>query len=307
MLVTLNDVLEDAHENNYAVGAFNINNLEILEAIMTAAEEENSPVIISTSEGAIDYAGMDELAALVHIKAKKADVPVVLHLDHGKNLNTIERVINSGVYTSVMYDGSALSYEENVTNTQKVIGWAHENNIPVEAELGAIEGIEDFVSVEEKDAHLTNPEQAVEFVDKTHCDALAVAVGTSHGAYKFEGESQLDFDRLREIKDKVDMPLVLHGASGVPEDIKSLCMKYGCAIEQAKGVADDDIAEAVACGINKINIDTDLRIAFDAGVRKFLKENPEVFDPRKILTPAKELMTKVVKHKMNLFGCAGKA
>lgn len=306
MLVTLNDVLQDAHENNYAVGAFNINNLEILEAIMTAAEEENSPVIISTSEGAIDYAGMDELAALVHIKAKKADVPVVLHLDHGKNLDTIEKVINSGMYTSVMYDGSALSYEENVANTQKVIGWAHENNIPVEAELGAIEGIEDFVSVEEKDAHLTNPDQAVEFVDKTHCDALAVAVGTSHGAYKFEGESQLDFDRLREIKDKVDMPLVLHGASGVPDEIKSLCMEYGCAIEDARGVADEDIAQAVACGINKINIDTDLRIAFDAGVRKFLQENPEVFDPRKILTPAKELMTKVVKQKMNLFGCAGK-
>jgi fructose-bisphosphate aldolase class II len=307
MLVTLNEVLQDAHKNNYAVGAFNINNLEILEAIMTAAEEENSPVIISTSEGAIAYAGMEELASLVHIKAEKADVPVVLHLDHGKDLDTIDTVIESGMYTSVMYDGSALPYEKNVANTQNIVEKAHRNDIPVEAELGAIEGIEDFVSVEEKDAHLTNPKQAVEYVEKTNCDALAVAVGTSHGAYKFEGESQLDFDRLREIKEKVDMPLVLHGASGVPEDIKSLCMEYGCAIEQAKGVADEDIAEAVSCGINKINIDTDLRIAFDAAVRKFLKENPEVFDPRKILTPAKELMTHVVKHKMNLFGCAGKA
>lgn len=307
MLVTLTEVLQDAHENNYAVGAFNINNLEILEAIMTAAEEENSPVIISTSEGAIAYAGMEELASLVHIKAKKADVPVVLHLDHGKNLDTIETVINSGMYTSVMYDGSALPYEENVANTQKVIGWAHEKNIPVEAEIGAIEGIEDFVSVSEQDAHLTDPDQAVEFVEETNCDALAVAVGTSHGAYKFEGESRLDYDRLREIKKKVDMPLVLHGASGVPEDIKSLCMEYGCAIEEAKGVSDETIQKAVECGINKINIDTDLRIAFDAGVRKFLKENPEVFDPRKILTPAKELMTQVVRHKMKLFGCAGKA
>ena len=291
MLTTLKSVLTKAHKGGYAVGAFNINNLEILEAVIEAAEAERSPVIISTSEGAIDYAGMDELAALVHLKAKKTKRPVVFHLDHGKNYDLVVRAIKSGYYTSVMYDGSSLPFEQNVKKTKQIVKLAHAKGISVEAELGAIAGIEDFVSVSQKDAHLTNPDQAADFVKQTGCDALAVAIGTSHGAYKFKALSKLDFKRLAEIKKKTKRPLVLHGASGIPAAIKKQCIKYGCKIAKAKGVSDSNVRRAVRLGINKVNIDTDLRIAFDAGVRKFLKENPEVIDPRKILGPAKELMT----------------
>lgn len=307
MLVSLKDVLKKAQKDNYAVGAFNINNMEGLHAIMQAAEEEEAPVIISTSEGAIKYAGMDELAALTHIAAARTKNPVVFHLDHGKNFDLVMEAIHSGYYTSVMYDGSSLPFEENIEKTRLIVEAAHKHKISVEAELGSIAGIEDFVSVEEKDAHLTDPDQAKIFVRKTKCDALAIAIGTSHGAYKYAGDSVLDFKRLKEIKSKVNVPLVLHGASGVPANIKKICTKYGCKIDDAKGVADKHIRKAVSLGINKVNIDTDLRIAFDAGVRKFLAENPEVIDPRKILSPAKELITKVVKQKLRMLGCSGKA
>ena len=306
MLTTLTNVLKKANRQNYAVGAFNINNLEILQAVMDAAEAERAPVVISTSEGAIKYAGMEELGTLVHLAAKRSKRPVVFHLDHGKNYDLVVRAIKSGFYTSVMFDGSSLPYKENLKLTKRLVTMAHRRGISVEAELGAIAGIEDFVSVEEKDAHLTDPEQALEFVQRTGCDALAVAIGTSHGAYKFGGDSQLDFKRLTTIKDLVKVPLVLHGASGIPSTIKNQCIKYGCKIEKAKGVSDAHIRRAVKLGINKVNIDSDLRIAFDAGVRKFLHEQPEVFDPRKILGPAKELMTKVVRQKMRMLGCAGK-
>ncbi len=306
MLTTLTNVLKKAHRQNYAVGAFNINNLEILQAVMDAAEAERAPVVISTSEGALKYAGMEELGTLVHLAAKRSKRPVVFHLDHGKNYDLVVRAIKSGFYTSVMFDGSSLPYKENIKLTKRLVTMAHRRGISVEAELGAIAGIEDFVSVEEKDAHLTDPEQALEFVQRTGCDALAVAIGTSHGAYKFGGDSQLDFKRLTTIKDLVKVPLVLHGASGIPSTIKNQCIKYGCKIEKAKGVSDAHIRRAVKLGINKVNIDSDLRIAFDAGVRKFLHEQPEVFDPRKILGPAKELMTKVVRQKMRMFGSTGK-
>ena len=306
MLTTLTNVLKKANRQNYAVGAFNINNLEILQAVMDAAEAECAPVVISTSEGALKYAGMEELGTLVHLAAKRSKRPVVFHLDHGKNYDLVVRAIKSGFYTSVMFDGSSLPYKENLKLTKRLVTMAHRRGISVEAELGAIAGIEDFVSVEEKDAHLTDPEQALEFVQRTGCDALAVAIGTSHGAYKFGGDSQLDFKRLTTIKDLVKVPLVLHGASGIPSTIKNQCIKYGCKIEKAKGVSDAHIRRAVKLGINKVNIDSDLRIAFDAGVRKFLHEQPEVFDPRKILGPAKELMTKVVRQKMRMLGCAGK-
>lgn len=307
MLTTLKTVLSKAQRGNYAVGAFNINNLEILQAIVEAAVEETSPVILSTSEGAITYAGMDELGALVHLAAKKYKIPMVMHLDHGKNYDLVVEAIRSGYYTSVMYDGSSLPFEENIKTTKRIVKMAHARGISVEAELGAIAGIEDFVSVSERDAHLTDPDQAKEFVKRTQCDALAVAIGTSHGAYKFKGDSKLDIKRLEAINSQVKVPLVLHGASGVPASIKNLCIKYGCKIAKAKGVSDSSIKRAVAGGINKVNIDTDLRIAFDAGIRKFLKEKPEVFDPRKILEPARDLMTKVVRKKMQLFGCSGKA
>ena len=307
MLVTLKSVLKKANKGNYAVGAFNINNLEILQAIVEGAVQEKAPVILSTSEGAITYAGMQELGALAHIQAKAHKIPMVFHLDHGKNYDLVVEAIRSGLYTSVMYDGSSLPFEENIKTTKQIVKMAHRRGISVEAELGAIAGIEDFVSVKEKDAHLTNPEEAERFVKETGCDALAIAIGTSHGAYKFKGDSKLDYKRLEQIKKRVKVPLVLHGASGVPENIKKLCIQEGCKIADAKGVSDASIKKAIAGGINKVNIDTDLRIAFDAGVRKFLNEKPEVFDPRKILTPAKELMTKVVRQKIKMFGSSGKA
>lgn len=306
MLMSLSSVLEKAQRGRYAVGAFNINNLETLQAVMEAAELETSPVIISTSEGALEYAGMEELAALVHLAAKKSKRPVVFHLDHGKNEELVLRAIKSGLYTSVMFDGSSLPYKENVTKTKKIVALAHKKKISVEAELGAIAGIEDFMSVEDRNAHFTDPAQAQDFIKQTRCDALAIAIGTSHGAYKFSGDSKLDFKRLEQIKQLICVPLVLHGASGIPNNIKKVCLTYGCKIEKAKGIADTHIKRAVSLGINKVNIDSDLRIAFDAGVRKFLAQHPEVIDPRKILTPAKELMTKVVQQKMRLLGCSEK-
>jgi fructose-bisphosphate aldolase, class II len=307
MLTTLSAVLKKAKRGNYAVGAFNISSLEVLQSIVAAAEAEQSPVIISTSEGAIDYAGMDELGALVHLAAKRASVPVVFHLDHGKNLDLVLRAIRSDLYTSVMFDGSSLPFSENIKQTKRVVKLAHSRGISVEAELGAIAGIEDFVNVKDRDAHLTDPAEAKEFVRATGCDALAIAIGTSHGAYKFTGRSRLDYDRLKDIKKAVSVPLVLHGASAVPSALKKKCIALGCKIEDAKGVADANVKRAILGGINKVNIDTDLRIAFDAGVREFLQDHPEVFDPRKILGPAKDLMTRVVRQKMRLFGCAGKA
>lgn len=306
MLTTLKQVLDKADRRRYAVGAFNINNLETLQAVMDAAQTERSPVILSTSEGAIEYAGMEELASLVHIAARKTKMPVVFHFDHGKNYDLVVEAIESGWYTSVMYDGSSLPFKENIKRIKQIVKLAHKKKISVEAELGAIAGIEDFVSVEDRDAHLTDPKQAREFVKATGCDALAVAVGTKHGAFKFKGESKLDYGRLKRIAESVDVPLVLHGASGVPANIKRICTQYGCEISSAKGVSDTAVKKAVTLGVRKVNVDTDLRLAFDAGIRKFLKERPEVIDPREILKPAKELMTKVVRHKMKMLGSTGK-
>lgn len=306
MLTSLSSVLTKAQRGRYAVGAFNINNLETVQAIFEAAEAERSPVIVQTSEGAIDYAGMDELAALVHLAAKRTKLPVVFHLDHGKNYDLVVKAIKSGFYTSVMFDGSSLPYKENVRRTKTLVQMAHKKGISVEAELGLIAGKEDFVSVAEHDAAMTQPDQAADFLRQTGCDALAVAIGTRHGAFKMKTDSTLDFDRLKRIAETVEVPLVLHGASGVPARIKALCTKYGCEISQAKGIPDAQIKKAVSLGICKVNIDTDLRIAFDAGIRKFLKEKPGVIDPREILKPAKELITQVARLKMRLFGSTGK-
>lgn len=311
MLVTLKQVLTKANKTNYAVGAFNVNNLEILQAVIDAAISMRSPVIIQTSEGAIEYAGMDYLVAMVRVAAK-AKLPVVFHLDHGKDLKTIKKAINSG-YTSVMYDGSSLPEKENIANTKKVVAWANKAGVSVEAELGAIAGIEDFVSVEARNAYLTDPESAASFVKTTKCDALAIAVGTMHGVFKFKGESILDFDRIAAIKKIVKIPLVLHGASGISPELvertKTQCSILGdCArLEGAHGVSDQVIAKAIKLGINKINVDSDLRIAFTAATRETIINDKKVTDPRKLLGPARKLMTEVVKHKMELFGSAGKA
>lgn len=306
MIASSAQLLKKASRGGYAVGAFNVNNLETLRAVVDAAEAERAPVIVQTSEGAIAYAGMEELASLALIAARRARVPVAFHLDHGRDPDLVARAVKSGWYGSVMFDGSNLPYEENVAATRRVVRLARARGVAVEAELGALAGIEDLVSAAERDARFTDPDEAAAFAEETGCDALAVAVGTSHGAYKFSGTSRLDFARLRRIAERVNVPLVLHGASGVPADVKRLCIAHGCRIEDAKGVSDASVKRAVSLGIRKVNVDTDLRIAFDAGVRKFLHDRPEVIDPREILKPAVELMEKVVRQKMRVLGCAGK-
>lgn len=307
MLVSLADILHKAKQGIYAVPAFNINNFEAAKAVLEAAKQEASPVILATSEGALAYAGMDLLGNMVHTLIKTHPYPVVYHLDHGKKIEVVEAAIGSGYYTSVMFDGSSLSLQDNTETTTKLAALAHAKGISIEGELGAIAGIEDFVSVEEQDAHLTDPEEAATFAKETGIDALAIAIGTKHGAYKFSETPKLDLPRLKQIHRKVRIPLVLHGASGVPEDIKRLCTTFGCAIEDAKGVADDLLRSTIENGITKINIDTDLRIAFTAGIREELTKHPEGIDPRVILGAGSAVMETVARAKMRLFGSSGKA
>jgi fructose-bisphosphate aldolase class II len=304
MLVTNKDLLYPARQKAYAVGAFNINNLESLLAVAEAAVEEKSPVIVAVTPSAIKYAGLAYLAKIAKTAAETAPVPMSLHLDHGENFETAAKCIEAG-FTSVMIDGSFLKFEENAALTKRVVDFAHPKGVTVEAELGRLAGVEES-TVEEKEAVLTDPNAAKEFVEKTGVDALAVAIGTSHGAYKFKAEPKLDFERLKFIKEKVDVPLVLHGASSVPQWIIEKAVKYGAELTGAKGIPEEHIKKAISLGIAKINIDTDLRLAFTASIREFLANSPKEFDPRKILGPAKEAMKEVVKGKMRLFGSSGK-
>ncbi len=283
MLVTGKELLDHANKNGYAVGAFNINNMEIVQAIIEAAEETNSPVILQASQGGIKYAGIEYITALGKVAAEKAKVPVALHLDHGTDFEQVMLCIRYG-FTSVMIDGSKHPLRQNIELTKKVIDVAHAVGVSVEAELGKIGGTEDDITVDEMEATFTDPDEAKLFVEETGVDYLAVAVGTAHGVYK--GEPKLDFDRIRKIKELVGIPLVLHGSSGVPAD---------------------SIKKAIEAGINKINIDTDLRIAFTTAMKDFLKKNPDNIDPRKILTPAREAMKEVIKEKIILFGSNGRA
>jgi len=305
MLVTNKDVLMPARQNGYAVGAFNINNLESLLAVNEAALEENSPVIVAVTPSAIKYAGLSYLSKIVRTAAESTSVPMSLHLDHGETFDTVKKCVEAG-FTSVMFDGSFLKFEENVALTRKVVDLAHEKGISVEAELGRLAGVEES-TVEEKEAVLTDPNVAKEFIERTGVDALAVAIGTSHGAYKFKAEPKLDFERLKLIKERVNVPLVLHGASSVPQWIIEKASKYGAELTGARGIPEEHIKKAISLGISKINIDTDLRLAFTATVREVLANSPKEFDPRKILGPAKDAMKEVVKGKMRLFGSSGKA
>jgi fructose-bisphosphate aldolase class II len=305
MLVTNKELLSKAKREAYAVGAFNIQNLESLLAIVEAAVEEKSPVIIAITPSAIKYGGLSYLSKMVKTAAESAPIPMSLHLDHGEDFETISRCIEAG-FTSVMIDGSFLKFEENIAITKRVVDFAHSKGVSVEAELGRLAGVEEK-TVEEKEAVLTDPEAAKEFVERTGVDALAVAIGTSHGAYKFKGEPKLDFERLKSISEKVNVPLVLHGASSVPQWIIEKAQKYGAELAGAKGIPEDHIKKAISLGITKINIDTDLRLAFTATIREVLTKTPKEFDPRKILGPAKEAMKEVVKGKMRLFGSSGKA
>lgn len=303
MLVTSKEILTKAKKGKYAVGAFNVNDLEIMQAIVAGAMRLRSPVILQTSEGAIEYAGLKYLAGMIKTAAHENKIPIVLHLDHGKDISTIKKCIKEG-YTSVMIDASHYDFDRNASITKKVVAMCHKRGIPVEAELGTIGGAEDKVS--ERKIILTDPKYAKKFVDKTGIDSLAVAIGTSHGVYKFKGNANMDIKRLKEIKAKVKVPLVLHGASGVPKDIVRKAVKYGARFEDASGVTDSQIKQAIKNGICKVNTDTDLRLSFTAAEREFLAKNPKEFDPRKILKPAKELIQKTVERRIRLFGSDGK-
>ena len=305
MLATNKDVMSKAMAEGYAVGAFNINNLETVLAITEAITEEKSPAIIAVTPSAIKYGGLEHLAGIVKVAAKSVPQPVALHLDHGLDFDTAAKCVDAG-FTSVMIDASRLGFEENIALTRKVVDLAHPRGVSVEAELGKLAGIEE-ATVEEKDAVLTDPDSAREFVKLTKVDALAVAIGTSHGAYKFRGEPKLDFERLKEIREKVDVLLVLHGASSVPSWIIEKATKYGAELTGAKGIPEKHIQRATSMGISKVNIDTDLRLAFTGAVREFLANSPSQYDPRKILGPAKDAMKKVVVGKMQLFRSSGKA
>jgi fructose-bisphosphate aldolase class II len=305
MLVTNRDLMVPARRNAYAVGAFNVNNLEAVLAVAETAAEEKSPAIVAVTPSAIKYAGLPYISRIVRTAAETTPVPMSLHLDHGEDFDVTSKCIGAG-FTSVMIDSSHFKFEENITLTKRVVDIAHPKGVSVEAELGRLAGVEES-TVEEKDAILTDPSVAKEFVERTGVDALAVAIGTSHGAYKFKAEPKLDFERLKLISEKVSLPLVLHGASSVPAWIIEKAAKYGAQLEGAKGIPEEHIQKAISLGIAKINIDTDLRLAFTATVREVLARSPKEFDPRKILGPAKEAMKQVIKGKMRLFGSSGKA
>jgi len=305
MLVTNKDLMSQAAQKRYAVGAFNISNLENLLAVVEAATEEKSPVIVAVTPSSINYAGLAYIANMVKTAAESVRAPMSLHLDHGKDLKVASKCIDAG-FTSIMIDGSHLEFDENIALTKKVVDLAHSKGVSVEAELGRLAGVEELI-IKEKEAVLTDPESAKEFVERTSVDALAVAIGTSHGAYKFKGEPRLDFERLKLIHKKINTLLVLHGASSVPSHIIEKAVKYGADLSGAKGIPEEHIQRAISLGITKINIDTDLRLAFTGAVREFLVNSPEIFDPRKILDSAKEAMKDVVKAKMRLFKSSEKA
>ncbi|MDZ7294971.1 MAG: class II fructose-1,6-bisphosphate aldolase [candidate division KSB1 bacterium] len=306
-LVTTKEMFAKAYEGGYAIGAFNVNNMEIIQGIVEAAEEERAPLILQISKGARKYARHEYLMKLIEAALQISDLPIAVHLDHGDSFELCKACIDGG-FTSVMIDGSHLSFEDNVALTKKVVEYAHPRGIPVEAELGKLAGVEEHVSVTEQDAVFTNPDQAREFVERTGCDSLAVAIGTSHGAYKFKGEPRLDFERLKAIEERLPgFPLVLHGASSVLQEYVELCNKYGGKLPGAKGVPEEMISRAVKGGVCKVNIDTDLRLAMTATIRKEFAENPANFDPRLYLGPARQAIKEMVRHKLHVLGCNGKA
>lgn len=298
MFASTKKILNKAQKGRYAVPHFNINNMEIVQGVTRAAIKTKSPIILATSEGAIKYAGLSYLRCLAGSAANSTKIPIALHLDHGRNLSIIKKCINAG-YSSVMFDGSHLPFKENIQITKKIVKLAHKKGVSVEAELGTIGGKEDTIKA--KKIIYTNPEQACEFVQKTGCDFLAVAIGTSHGAYKFRGKADLRHEILRDIKKCVKIPLVLHGASGVPEKVVKQAQKYGAKLTGVYGVPNSQIRKAIKNGICKINTDTDLRLAFDAAVRKHLKKYPKDFDPRHILGPARDAIQKIAEERIKLF------
>ena len=308
-LVTTKEMFEKAMKEGYAIGAFNVNNMEIIQGIVDAAAEQNSPVILQASSRAIKYARINYLMKMVEAAVEEhPNIPIAIHLDHGPDYETCKMCVDNG-FTSVMFDGSKYDFEENIRLTKEVVDYAHAHGVVVEAELGKLAGIEDDVNVAASDAMYTDPEQAEEFARRTGVDSLAIAIGTSHGAYKFKGEAKLRFDILKQIKERIpNIPIVLHGASTVIPELVNMCNEYGGNIPGAKGVPDEILHEASISGVSKINVDTDLRLAMTAGIRKVFVDDPSAFDPRKYLTPARELVKQTVSHKMkDVFGSANKA
>ena len=307
-LVTTKEMFEKSMKEGFAIGAFNVNNMEIIQGIVDAAAKENSPVILQVSSGAIKYARIPYLKKMIEAALEEHDIPIALHLDHGPDFETCKMCIDNG-FTSVMIDGSKYDFEENVALTKKVVDYAHSKGVVVEAELGKLAGIEDDVNVAESDAMYTDPEQAKEFVERTGCDSLAIAIGTSHGAYKFKGEAKLRFDILHKIKELIpNTPIVLHGASTVIPELVELCNNNGGNIPGAKGVPDEMLHQASVEGVSKINVDTDLRLAMTGAIREVFNNSPEVFDPRKYLGAARDIISETVEHKIrDVFGFSNKA
>ena len=310
-LVDSKKMFEMAYRNGYAIGAFNVNNMEITQGIISAIAEEKAPLILQISRGARAYASMSYLRAIIDVAVmENPDIPICMHLDHGDTFETCKQCVDDG-FTSVMIDGSHHSFEENIAVTKKVVEYAHERGVVVEAELGQLGGIEeDVVGVLADDVskHLTDPDQVVEFVEKTGCDSLAVACGTSHGAFKFKTAPTLAFDVIQGVADKLpSFPLVMHGSSSVLKEFKDLINKYGGDMPDAMGVPEDAISKAAKMSICKVNIDTDLRMALTAKIRQVFAEKPGEFDPRKYLGPGREAIKEMVKRKLHILGCAGKA
>ena len=307
-LVTSTEMFKKAYEGHYAVGAFNVNNMEIIQGIVMAAQQEHAPLILQVSAGARKYASHIYLIKLVEAAVEDSGLPICLHLDHGADFEICKDCVDGG-FTSVMIDGSKYPFEENIAMTKKVVEYAHAHGVVVEAELGKLAGVEDAVKVNTKDATYTDPDDAVEFVERTGVDSLAIAIGTSHGAYKFKGKPELDFARLEKITNMLPgFPLVLHGASTVIPSFVAECNKYGGKLDGAQGVPEDMLLKAGKFGVCKINIDTDLRLAMTASIRKYFVEHPADFDPRQYLKPAREAIKDMVAHKMrDVLNCSGKA
>ena len=304
-ITTPKEMFDRAYKEGYAIGAFNVNNMEIIQGIMEAGAEERSPLILQVSAGARKYAGQNYIMKLVEAALADADIPVCVHLDHGPDFELCKACIDGG-FTSVMIDGSHLPFEENIAITKKVVEYAHDRGVWVEAELGRLAGVEEHV-VSESSIY-TDPDQAVEFVERSGCDSLAIAIGTSHGAYKFKGEAKLDFERLDKISNMMPgYPLVLHGASSVPQEFVEMANTYGAKLGDAKGVTEDLLRQAAKSGVCKINLDSDIRLAMTANIRKYMAENPEAFDPRSYLKPARQAVKDMVQRKIrNVLGSSNK-
>lgn len=307
-LVTTKEMFKKAYAGGYAIGAFNVNNMETIQGIVEAGKLNKAPLILQVSAGARKYANPVYLKKLVEAAVESSGLPIALHLDHGDSFELCKDAIDTG-FTSVMIDASHHSFKENVETTKQVVKYAHDRGVVVEAEIGRLAGVEDDVNVSDANAMYTNPDEAAEFIEKSGCDSLAIAIGTSHGAFKFKSAPKLRFDILEEVGKLVpNFPIVLHGASSVPQEQVALINKFGGNMPGAQGVPEEMLRRAASMAVCKINIDSDLRVCFTAAVRKHLSENPAHFDPRQYLAPAREAITKLVSHKLiDVLGCAGKA